>query len=134
MKSASILPSILATHRKMRTGGGITFPRFCFGCATARCVAAKQAPVFTNTRVKRRRLTNRSRSGVVHCTASRKAPRGRIFPPDWHRDPRTLSGLNEEELAKRLILLMVNEAARCVEEKVVGSPEDADYGMILGTG
>src|SRR6184192_3549883 len=59
---------------------------------------------------------------------------GPNIPPDWHRDPRTLSGLNEEELAKRLILLMVNEAARCVEEKVVGSPVDADYGMILGTG
>jgi 3-hydroxyacyl-CoA dehydrogenase/enoyl-CoA hydratase/3-hydroxybutyryl-CoA epimerase len=29
---------------------------------------------------------------------------------------------------------MVNEAARCVEEGVVDSPEDADYGMILGTG
>ena len=29
---------------------------------------------------------------------------------------------------------MVNEAARCLEEKVVDSPEDADYGMILGTG
>ena len=29
---------------------------------------------------------------------------------------------------------MVNEAARCLEEKVVASPEDADYGMILGTG
>ena len=27
---------------------------------------------------------------------------------------------------------MVNEAARCMEEKVVDSPEDADYGMILG--
>ena len=27
---------------------------------------------------------------------------------------------------------MVNEAARCLEEKVVASPEDADYGMILG--
>jgi 3-hydroxyacyl-CoA dehydrogenase/enoyl-CoA hydratase/3-hydroxybutyryl-CoA epimerase len=38
------------------------------------------------------------------------------------------------DLAHRLILLMVNEAARCVEEKVVDSPEDADYGMILGTG
>jgi 3-hydroxyacyl-CoA dehydrogenase/enoyl-CoA hydratase/3-hydroxybutyryl-CoA epimerase len=48
--------------------------------------------------------------------------------------PRKLSGLNEEDLARRLILLMVNEAARCVEEKVVGSAEDADYGMILGTG
>src|SRR5213595_63134 len=57
---------------------------------------------------------------------------GPNIPPGWHRDPRVR--LNEEELAKRLILLMVNEAARCVEEKVVGSPEDADYGMILGTG
>ncbi len=34
----------------------------------------------------------------------------------------------------RLVLLMVNEAARCLEEKVVATPEDADYGMILGTG
>jgi 3-hydroxyacyl-CoA dehydrogenase/enoyl-CoA hydratase/3-hydroxybutyryl-CoA epimerase len=48
--------------------------------------------------------------------------------------PQKLSGLNEEDLARRLVLLMVNEAARCVEEKVVNSPEDADYGMILGTG
>ena len=38
------------------------------------------------------------------------------------------------DLAHRLVLLMVNEAARCVEERVVDSPEDADYGMILGTG
>jgi len=57
---------------------------------------------------------------------------GPNIPPDWHRDPRFRA--NEEELANRLIFLMVNEAARCVEEKVVGSPEDADYGMILGTG
>jgi 3-hydroxyacyl-CoA dehydrogenase/enoyl-CoA hydratase/3-hydroxybutyryl-CoA epimerase len=59
---------------------------------------------------------------------------GPNIPPDWHRDPRTLLGLNEEELARRLVFLMVNEAAHCVEEKVIGSPEDADYGMILGTG
>jgi len=59
---------------------------------------------------------------------------GPAIPPDRHRDPRTLSGLNETELAHRLIFLMINEAARCVEEKVVDSPEDADYGMILGTG
>jgi 3-hydroxyacyl-CoA dehydrogenase / enoyl-CoA hydratase / 3-hydroxybutyryl-CoA epimerase len=39
-----------------------------------------------------------------------------------------------EDMARRLISLMVNEAARCVEEKVIDSPEDADYGMILGTG
>jgi 3-hydroxyacyl-CoA dehydrogenase/enoyl-CoA hydratase/3-hydroxybutyryl-CoA epimerase len=57
---------------------------------------------------------------------------GPDIPPDRHRDPRLQ--LNEEELTHRLIFLMVNEAARCVEERVVGSPEDADYGMILGTG
>lgn len=38
------------------------------------------------------------------------------------------------DLADRLMFLMVNEAARCIEENVVESPEDADYGMILGTG
>ncbi|HEY3664149.1 MAG TPA: 3-hydroxyacyl-CoA dehydrogenase NAD-binding domain-containing protein [Chthoniobacterales bacterium] len=38
------------------------------------------------------------------------------------------------DLALRLVYLMVNEAARCLEEEVVAAPEDADYGMILGTG
>jgi 3-hydroxyacyl-CoA dehydrogenase/enoyl-CoA hydratase/3-hydroxybutyryl-CoA epimerase len=57
---------------------------------------------------------------------------GPNIPPDQHRDPRLQ--LNDKELAHRLIFLMVNEAARCVDEGVVGSPEDADYGMILGTG
>ncbi len=37
-------------------------------------------------------------------------------------------------LSNRLIFLMVNEAARCVEENIVDSPENADYGMILGIG
>src|SRR5213082_357783 len=37
-------------------------------------------------------------------------------------------------LADRLMPLMANESARCLEENVVASPEDADYGMILGIG
>jgi len=57
---------------------------------------------------------------------------GPIIPPDRHRDPRLR--LNEEDLAHRLLFLMVNEAARCLEEKIVEAPEDADYGMILGIG
>jgi 3-hydroxyacyl-CoA dehydrogenase / enoyl-CoA hydratase / 3-hydroxybutyryl-CoA epimerase len=49
----------------------------------------------------------------------------------WRRE----GAANEDvDLANRLVFLMVNEAARCVEEKVVESPEDADFGMILGTG
>ncbi len=55
---------------------------------------------------------------------------GPDIPAGRHRAPVTES----EELTHRLIFLMVNEAARCVEEGVVDSPEDADYGMILGTG
>lgn len=61
-----------------------------------------------------------------------EGPEGPIIPPDKHRDPRLV--LDEMALTDRLIALMVNEAARCLEEKVVESAEDADYGMILGTG
>jgi 3-hydroxyacyl-CoA dehydrogenase/enoyl-CoA hydratase/3-hydroxybutyryl-CoA epimerase len=44
------------------------------------------------------------------------------------------ANVNEEELRDRLVLSMVNEAARTIEEKVVSAPEDVDFGMILGTG
>ena len=44
------------------------------------------------------------------------------------------SSATADDVARRLVLLMANEAARCVEEGVVDSPADADYGMILGTG
>jgi 3-hydroxyacyl-CoA dehydrogenase / enoyl-CoA hydratase / 3-hydroxybutyryl-CoA epimerase len=41
---------------------------------------------------------------------------------------------NEGDLRDRLVLSMVNEAARTLEEKVVDAPEDVDFGMIMGTG
>jgi 3-hydroxyacyl-CoA dehydrogenase/enoyl-CoA hydratase/3-hydroxybutyryl-CoA epimerase len=34
----------------------------------------------------------------------------------------------------RMVLIMVNEAARVLAEEVVSSPEDVDFGMIMGTG
>lgn len=46
----------------------------------------------------------------------------------------TAQGLAREELQRRMVLLMVNEAARCIEEQVVAEPEDVDFGMIMGTG
>ena len=42
--------------------------------------------------------------------------------------------VNEGDLRDRLVLSMVNEAARTLEEKVVDSPGDVDFGMIMGTG
>jgi 3-hydroxyacyl-CoA dehydrogenase/enoyl-CoA hydratase/3-hydroxybutyryl-CoA epimerase len=35
---------------------------------------------------------------------------------------------------RKLLLLMVNEAGRCLEEKVVSTPEDVDTGMVFGAG
>ncbi len=37
-------------------------------------------------------------------------------------------------LVDRMILPMVNEAARCLEEEVVASPSELDLAMIMGTG
>ncbi|HEX8898967.1 MAG TPA: 3-hydroxyacyl-CoA dehydrogenase NAD-binding domain-containing protein, partial [Chthoniobacterales bacterium] len=50
----------------------------------------------------------------------------------WRQESGEKFGL--ENITSRLVYLMVNEAARCLEEKVVATPEDADYGMVLGTG
>jgi 3-hydroxyacyl-CoA dehydrogenase/enoyl-CoA hydratase/3-hydroxybutyryl-CoA epimerase len=50
------------------------------------------------------------------------------------RAPSTPLRSARDDITNRLTFLMVNEAARCLEEKVVATPEDADYGMILGTG
>ncbi len=38
------------------------------------------------------------------------------------------------QLVDRFTFLMINEAARCLEEKVVSSVRDLDVGMVLGTG
>jgi 3-hydroxyacyl-CoA dehydrogenase/enoyl-CoA hydratase/3-hydroxybutyryl-CoA epimerase len=50
------------------------------------------------------------------------------------RGPSTSLRSAQDDIANRLTFLMVNEAARCLEEKVAATPEDADYGMVLGTG
>jgi len=41
---------------------------------------------------------------------------------------------DDATLLDRMTLVMVNEAARCLEEGVVAAPEDVDFGMIFGTG
>jgi 3-hydroxyacyl-CoA dehydrogenase/enoyl-CoA hydratase/3-hydroxybutyryl-CoA epimerase len=44
------------------------------------------------------------------------------------------SYLSENELAKRMVYPMINEAARCLEEGIALRPRDVDIGMIFGTG
>lgn len=40
----------------------------------------------------------------------------------------------EEEMRDRVILLMINEAARCMEEKIIQRPDYLDMALIMGTG
>lgn len=57
-------------------------------------------------------------------------PAGRIEGADAE----TALPQGAEQIANRLMFLMVNEAVRCLEEKVVATREDADFGMMMGTG
>jgi 3-hydroxyacyl-CoA dehydrogenase/enoyl-CoA hydratase/3-hydroxybutyryl-CoA epimerase len=42
--------------------------------------------------------------------------------------------LKEQDLINRMVYPMVNEAARCLEDKIVIRPQDVDLAMIFGTG
>jgi 3-hydroxyacyl-CoA dehydrogenase/enoyl-CoA hydratase/3-hydroxybutyryl-CoA epimerase len=85
-------------------------------------------------------LGRKTGAGFYKYEAKAQTPNDSLV--EWRRrsavsprpEPASTPGATAEELTHRLIFLMVNEAARCVEERVVDSPEDADYGMILGTG
>jgi 3-hydroxyacyl-CoA dehydrogenase / enoyl-CoA hydratase / 3-hydroxybutyryl-CoA epimerase len=46
----------------------------------------------------------------------------------------TCANLTRDALRDRMVLLMVNESARCLESGIVESPADVDFGMIMGTG
>jgi 3-hydroxyacyl-CoA dehydrogenase/enoyl-CoA hydratase/3-hydroxybutyryl-CoA epimerase len=50
------------------------------------------------------------------------------------RPPRMPNPPNPEEIENRLVLLMVNEAARCLEEGIVATPGEIDLAMVMGTG
>ncbi|GAC1626209.1 MAG: fatty acid oxidation complex subunit alpha FadB [Nevskia sp.] len=41
---------------------------------------------------------------------------------------------SDEEIMERLMIPMIIETARCVEEKIVETPNEADMGLILGVG
>jgi 3-hydroxyacyl-CoA dehydrogenase/enoyl-CoA hydratase/3-hydroxybutyryl-CoA epimerase len=50
------------------------------------------------------------------------------------REGSDAAALDRAAIQRRMVLLMVNEAARCIEEKIVAAPADVDFGMIMGAG
>jgi 3-hydroxyacyl-CoA dehydrogenase / enoyl-CoA hydratase / 3-hydroxybutyryl-CoA epimerase len=41
---------------------------------------------------------------------------------------------NDTQVINRMMYLMVNEAARCLEEQIINAPQDVDIGMVFGAG
>ncbi|MDP3920738.1 MAG: 3-hydroxyacyl-CoA dehydrogenase NAD-binding domain-containing protein [Candidatus Omnitrophota bacterium] len=39
-----------------------------------------------------------------------------------------------EDILKRMVYIMINEAARCLDEKIIDGPATVDIGMVMGTG
>jgi 3-hydroxyacyl-CoA dehydrogenase/enoyl-CoA hydratase/3-hydroxybutyryl-CoA epimerase len=98
-----------------------------------------QSPEILRKMLAAKMLGRKSGSGFYKYEGKQQMPNDALG--QWRRgtlsgdvDPAAASALAGEALPNRLVFLMVNEAASCLEEKVVELPEDADYGMILGTG
>jgi 3-hydroxyacyl-CoA dehydrogenase/enoyl-CoA hydratase/3-hydroxybutyryl-CoA epimerase len=71
------------------------------------------------------------RGFYLHKKKKRKLPN----PEVYRLIQPTAQRLISDELAlKRMIYTMINEATRCLEEKVVDRPQTVDIGMIMGTG
>jgi 3-hydroxyacyl-CoA dehydrogenase / enoyl-CoA hydratase / 3-hydroxybutyryl-CoA epimerase len=54
--------------------------------------------------------------------------------PELKEFQTSIEPTNTDQVTDRLIFIMVNEAARVLEENVVTDPADVDFGMIMGTG
>lgn len=88
--------------------------------------------------VKSGRLGKKSGQGIYRYEGPKKEKQldPKIYEligatPKTKSDPKALK---DEEILDRCILPMINEAARCLEEGVVGTAAEVDLGMIMGTG
>jgi 3-hydroxyacyl-CoA dehydrogenase / enoyl-CoA hydratase / 3-hydroxybutyryl-CoA epimerase len=92
--------------------------------------ARDRAPEILQKMHEAKMLGRKSGGGFYKYEGKQQTPNLKL--QQWRQESGEKFGL--ENITNRLTFLMVNEAARCLEEKVVASPEDADYGMVLGTG
>jgi 3-hydroxyacyl-CoA dehydrogenase/enoyl-CoA hydratase/3-hydroxybutyryl-CoA epimerase len=85
------------------------------------------------SRVEAKELGKKSGAGLYRWG------KGRDGRPEKHgRNPRLGdrggSSLGEDDVIDRCVLAMANEAARCLEEKVVATPSELDLATVFGTG
>jgi 3-hydroxyacyl-CoA dehydrogenase/enoyl-CoA hydratase/3-hydroxybutyryl-CoA epimerase len=92
--------------------------------------ARDRAPKILQKMYAAKMLGRKSGGGFYKYEGKQQSPNDNL--EEWRQESGEKFGL--ENITNRLVYLMVNEAARCLEEKVVATPDDADYGMVLGTG
>jgi 3-hydroxyacyl-CoA dehydrogenase / enoyl-CoA hydratase / 3-hydroxybutyryl-CoA epimerase len=76
----------------------------------------------------------KSGKGFYHHTGKKKTVNNEIIAVLNEHNLITEKYLSKNNILDRLMLVMVNEAARCLEENVVESAELLDLAMIMGTG
>lgn len=90
-----------------------------------------RTPAVLKTLLDKQHLGRKSGQGFYDHRGRRGEPRDaevRLM-----RDDRA-ANLSRDTLQSRMVLLMINEAARCLQEEIVAAPEDIDFAMIMGTG
>jgi 3-hydroxyacyl-CoA dehydrogenase/enoyl-CoA hydratase/3-hydroxybutyryl-CoA epimerase len=80
------------------------------------------------------RLGRKSRKGFYHYAETRRGKPDASAYGVLNLTPPTQSPLPPDVIEARLLMPMVNEAAYCLEDRVVASPEKLDLAMIFGTG
>ena len=78
----------------------------------------------------RRWLGKKSGRGFYIYKGKGKIPNQEIY----NFMPKRVLAISDEDILKRMLYKMINEAGRCLEEKVCNEPADVDIGMIMGTG
>jgi len=76
-------------------------------------------------------LGKKSGHGFYLHTGKRKIPNPEVYRMT---EINNRGEVSDQAALKRMIYTMLNEAARCLEEKVVNCPETIDMGMIAGIG
>ncbi|TAJ04423.1 MAG: hypothetical protein EPO68_16890, partial [Planctomycetota bacterium] len=108
--------------------------------AGASLVAAYGARMRTSTLlaglVERKELGKKSGRGIFTWSADKsgRARRGATNPALARPSSNVDASLSRAELTDRMILAMVAEAARCLDERVVASERELDLASVFGTG
>jgi 3-hydroxyacyl-CoA dehydrogenase/enoyl-CoA hydratase/3-hydroxybutyryl-CoA epimerase len=83
-----------------------------------------------------KRLGKKSGAGFYKYEGSADKKQ-KVFDPEIYSILGVIPESNKvsaDEIVQRCVYSMVNEAARCLEEKVIETPQDVDLAMIMGTG